>query len=177
MQLFPVGKVFDFMRQRRWMVGMSLLMVLGSIVVLIKPGPHLGTDFLGGTEVEVAFKKATSSGEIRDAVTRSGFAQPDIIKVDDPNNAYRYLIRVQDVTTIDTAQQGRIERALCYGDNLPQAECPKEREATEVKFSPGGDKITVRFDETPDLAWVRQQMAKVSGVQLRPGENRTSALL
>lgn len=174
MQLFPVGKVFDFMRQRRWMVTISMLMVLGSIVLLFEPGPRLGTDFLGGTEVEVAFTKATSAGDIRGAIRDSDFAQPDIIKVEDPNNAYRYLIRVQDVTTIDLAQQGRIERTLCYGDKLPQAECPKERQATEVKFSPGGDKITVRFDSAPDLTWIRARMAKVSGVELRAGENNPS---
>jgi preprotein translocase subunit SecF len=152
----------------------SLLMVLGSIVLLFKPGPRLGTDFLGGTEVEVAFEKPTGAGDIRSAVRGSGFAQPDVIKVEDANNPHRFLIRVQDVTTIDTAQQQRIEKALCYGDNLPAAQCPQERLATEVKFSPGGDKITVRFGATPDLGWLRERMNGVSGVQLRTGENNPS---
>lgn len=174
MQLFPIGKVYNFMAQKRLLAVISLLMVLGSIVLLFEPGPRLGTDFVGGTEIEVAFNGATSAQEIRDAVTSSDFHRPDVIKVEDPKIPHRYLIRVQDVTTIDQAQQARIERALCYGDNLPKAECPEERTATEVKFSPGGDKISVRFTGPPDVAWVAQRMGTVSGIVLRPGANNPS---
>ena len=54
MQLFPIGKVYDFMSRRRMFLGVSVLLVCASIFVLFKPGPALGTDFVGGTEVEVA---------------------------------------------------------------------------------------------------------------------------
>ncbi len=171
MQLFPIGKVYNFTRYTRAAVTLSLLMMLGSVVLLFVPGPRLGTDFVGGTEIEVAFKGAVSAQEIREVVTSADFHSPDVIKVQDENNPHRYLIRVQDVSTIDEAQQAAIERALCFGDQLPAAECPSERQATEVKFSPGGGKISVRFQGSPDLAWVKQQMAKVSGVSLRAGEN------
>lgn len=174
MQLFPVGKVYNFMAQRRAMALVSLVLVVGSIVALFNPGPRLGTDFVGGTEIEVAFNGPTSAQEIREVVAASDFHRPDVVKVEDPNNPHRYLIRVQDVTTIDAQQQARIERALCYGDNLPEAECPASRQASEVKFSPGGDKITVRFEATPDLEWVKERMGGVSGVVLRAGDNNPS---
>ncbi len=174
MQLFPVGKVYNFMTQKRPLGVVSLLMVIASIVLLFEPGPRMGTDFVGGTEIEVAFTGPTTAQEIRQVVASSDFHRPDVIKVEDPNNPFRYLIRVQDVTTIDEAQQHRIERALCYGDKLSASECPKERQATEVKFSPGGDKISVRFEGDPNLTWVKEQMAKVSGVVLRAGANNPS---
>jgi preprotein translocase subunit SecF len=173
-QFFSSGKIYDFMGQRRKFMLLSALMVLGSIVLLFKPGPRLGTDFLGGTEIEVAFKTSIGAGEIRRAVQSSHFSSPDVIKVDDPNNPNRFLIRVQDVSTIDAGQRASIERALCYGDKLPEAECPAEKQATEVKVSPGGDKISARFLDAPDLAWVRERMDKVPGVTLRKGESSIS---
>ena len=53
----------------------------------------------------------------------------------------------------------------------PTDACPTERQATEVKFSPGGDKISVRYRNAPDLDWVKQRIAAVKGVVLRPGEH------
>ena len=173
MQLFPVGKVYDFMSQKRLFVTISFLLVLASLTALFIPGPLLGTDFQGGTEIEVAFKKAVSSARLRTVISGAGFTAPMVVKVDDPANPHRYLIRVQEVSTIDDAAQRRVEAALCFGDKLPVDRCPESRQATEVKFSPGGDKITVRYSEPPDLDWVRQQMESVKslGIVLREGDN------
>ncbi len=171
MQLFPVGKTFDFMGNRRWFIGASALFVLTSLILIVHPGPKLGTDFQGGTEIEVAFKKAVNGPEIRKAVTDAGFSRPDVIHVDDSKEPNRYLIRVQDISTISEATQHQIERDLCYGNKLPAAQCPKDHRATEVKFSPGGDKITVRFTTAPDLAWIKKQMTGIRGIALREGKN------
>ena len=171
MQLFPIGRTYDFMGKRRAFAVVSALAVLASIVMLFVPGPRLGTDFRGGTEVEVAFKQATTAGEVRSAVEASGFSSPDVIRVQDDNHPYRFLIRVQEVTAIDEAKQAEIERALCFGSDLPADQCPKARQSTEVKFSPGGDKVTVRFREAPDLGWIREHMTSVGGIALREGKN------
>lgn len=171
MQLFRHGKTYQFMRHRRLLVLVSLILVTGSIALFIRPGPHLGTDFLGGTEIEVAFKKPVTPGEIREAATKEGFSRPDVIKVADNQNPHRYLVRVQEVSTIEPEKQSEIGNKLCYGDQLDRKVCPEQREATELKFSPGGDKITVRFREAPNLAFIREQMATVSGVKLREGPN------
>jgi preprotein translocase subunit SecF len=171
MQLFPIGRTYDFMGKRRFFAVVSGLAVLASIVLLFVPGPKLGTDFRGGTEVEVAFKQPTTAGEVRSAVEASGFSSPDVIGVQDDNNPYRFLIRVQEVSTIDDAKQAEIERALCFGSDLPADKCPEARQSTEVKFSPGGDKVTVRFREAPDLGWIREHMAEISGIALREGKN------
>ncbi len=171
MQLFPIGKVYNFMGLRLWAFALTTIMVVGSIVLLFVPGPRLGTDFVGGTEVEVAFKKSTSPAEIKDAVVKGGFARPDVIKVEDESKPDRYLIRVQDVSALSDETKAELSRALC--DNQRVGEC-QGHEATEVKFSPGGDKITVRFAEAPDLAWIGKRVDAVGGVQLRAGANNPS---
>jgi preprotein translocase subunit SecF len=170
MQIFPVGKTYDFMRLRKVFFFVSLMMIAGTVALLFLKGPRLGTDFQGGTEIEVAFKKDVRSQQIRDAVTAAGFSQPDVIRVEEATHPFRYLIRVKEVSNLADELKQRIERSLCYGAKLP-GDCPAARQATEVKFSPGGDKITVRFREAPDLEWIRQRMETVREIKLRPGEN------
>lgn len=171
MRLFNSGRIYNFMGMRKFFIPLSLGFVLFSLGLLIFGKPNLGTDFVGGTEIELAFKGHLEAGEVRQAVEQVGFESPDVIKVDDPKNPSRYLIRVQEVSSISEATQDAMERALCFAPNQPAAECPPEKQATEVKFSPGGDKITVRFKEAPDLGWVKERASSVKGVALRPGEN------
>lgn len=172
MQLFPVGKTFDFMGKRPLFIGVSALFVLASLfLILVYPGPKYGTDFQGGTEIEVAFKKPVSGPQIRKAITEAGFSRPGVIHINDSKEPNRYLIRTQDISVISQATKDQVDRALCMGKNLPAAQCPKDHLANEVKFSPGGDKITVRFNTAPDLAWVKKQVSGIHGISLREGKN------
>lgn len=171
MRFFSGGKIFDFMRWSGPAVALSLILTFGSIGLLLFGNPHLGTDFRGGTEVEVAFRAAVTAQEVRNAVESAGFGKPDVIKVDDVKNPNRYLVRVHEVSTIAPQVQSAVDHALCFSANQATAECPDASRATEVKFSPGGDKVTARFPETPNLDWVRERMSKVPGLHLRPGAN------
>lgn len=171
MELFKPGKIYDFMRMRRFWITFSLFMTLGSLVLLFYPGPNYGTDFKGGTEIEVAFKKATDGGEIRHAVTKSGqFSEPDVVQVQDPAHPWRFLIRVQEISTVDEMTKESLKKAMCLGvEGAPDDDkaCPKSARATEMKFSAGGDKIAVRYDSEPDLEKLKAQLASVPTVKLR----------
>lgn len=171
MQLFPLGRVYDFMGQRKLFMTLSFGTALAALISIFYPGLTLGTDFKGGTEIEVAFKASTEAGPVRDAITAAGFSTPDVIKIDDPSNPHRFLIRVQEVSTISPEKQTEIEKALCHGANLPVDQCPEANQAAELKFSPGGDKITVRYRTTPNLEWVGTRIKGVGGIALRPGAN------
>jgi preprotein translocase subunit SecF len=172
MEFFKPGRVFDFMGQRVFWIPLSFILVIGSILLTFWPGPNYGTDFKGGTEVEIAFTKPVTAGSVRQAIEESGFQNPDVVQVVDPNNAYHYLIRVQDVSAITDTEKAALKSALCLVDD-PQAplgdaeKCPASAKATEVKFSAGGDKISTRYDTEPDLAKIRDQVNGVQGVTLR----------
>ncbi len=172
MRLFKGDKVYDFMAVRKYWITISLSLTLGSLALLLFGKPKLGTDFLGGTEVEVAFKRAVEPGAIRAAVEGAGFSTPTVIKVDDAKNPHRYMVRVHEVSTIAAEKQKEIERALCAtgGD----AACTDARRPTEVKFSPGGDKITLRYGSAPELDFVKERISGVKQVALRPGDNNPS---
>ncbi|MEO7036509.1 MAG: protein translocase subunit SecF [Polyangiaceae bacterium] len=170
MHLFKSGKVYNFMSVRWYFIGLSLFLTFGAAILLMLGYARLGTDFTGGTEVEVAFKKPVSAGELRTAVERAGFQAPGVIRVEDPKNPNRYLIRLEEVSVMSAAKQAEVERTLCLTTE-PTPACPAERQATEVKFSPGGDKITLRYRSAPDLEWIKSAIAPVQGVVLRPGEH------
>jgi preprotein translocase subunit SecF len=172
MELFKPGKVYDFMRVRRYWIALSVLLSLGSLLLLFYPGPNYGTDFKGGTEIEVAFTKAVSGGEIRDAVTKTGaFSEPDVVHVTDATNPNRFLIRVQEISTVDETSKDALKKALCLGVEGENAACPPNVRATEVKFSAGGDKLSVRYDVDPDLEKVKAQVASVQAVKMRIAPN------
>jgi preprotein translocase subunit SecF len=173
-ELFKPGRVYDFMGQRRFWITLSISLVIISTILCFIPGPNYGTDFRGGTEVEVAFSKPIDVSGVRSAVEQGGFSTPDVVQVVDPQNAFHFLIRVQDVSVVDDASKEKLKQALCLTED-PKAPvsdekaCPANARATEVKFSLGGDKILTRYDTDPDLEKLKQQIRSVPGINLRDG--------
>lgn len=169
MEFFKSRKVYDFMRVRKYWIFLSIALTVASLVSLYFPGPNYGTDFRGGTEIEVAFDKPVDGGKIRHAVTASGqFSEPDVVQVQTPNNVSQFLIRVQEISTVDETTKEALRKALCLGvEGDDETTCPKNARATEVKFSAGGDKLSVRYDLEPDLEKVKAQVSAVPNVKLR----------
>jgi preprotein translocase subunit SecF len=172
MEFFKPGRVFDFMGQRVFWIPLSFFLVAASVVLCFYPGPNYGTDFRGGTEVEIAFSKSVDAAGLRGAVQAAGFQTPDVVQVVDANNPWHFLIRVQDVSAITDQEKDALKRALCLVDdprtpaNDPTL-CPDDAKATEVKFSAGGDKITTRYDVDPNLEKIKEQVRSIPGVSLR----------
>jgi len=120
----------------------------------------------------VAFTKAVDGGEIRHAVTKTGaFSEPDVVQVTDAAHPYRFLIRVQEISTVDDSSKDSLKKALCLGVEGENAACPANARATEIKFSAGGDKLSVRYDSEPDLEKLKAQIATVPSVKLRVAAN------
>lgn len=181
MEFFKPGRVFDFMGVRWFWIPLSLFLVAASIILTFYPGPNYGTDFRGGTEVELAFGKPIDAASVRSSIVSAGFQTPDVVQVVDTNRPYHFLVRVQDVSAITDQEKGLLRAALCYVDEpgapLGDAtKCPETARATEVKFSAGGDKISTRYDLDPDLAKVKEQVLSVPGVSLRASATNPQVL-
>src|SRR3984957_135478 len=181
MEFFKPGRVFDFMAVRWFWIPFSLIAVVVSVVLCFFPEPVYGTDFKGGTEVDIAFGKPLDAGAVRRAVESVGFNWPDIVQVVDNNRPYHFLIRVQDVSAITEDEKGALRRALCFTEDAqapisdPVA-CPANARATEVKFSAGGDKISTRYDVDPDIEKVKDQVLSVPRVSLRASATNPQVL-
>lgn len=180
MEFFKPGRVFDFMGQRKFWIPLSFILVIVSAILCFYPGPNYGTDFRGGTEIEIAFGKPVDAAVVRAAVEEAGFQTPDVVQVVDANNPYHFLIRVQDVSAITDQEKDALRRTLCYADAGGPADdpvkCPENARATEVKFSAGGDKISARYDVDPDLEKIKEQVHSVPGVALRASATNPQVL-
>jgi preprotein translocase subunit SecD len=71
-------RVYDFMSIRRYWIAFSLIMSILSAVLIWKPGPRYGIDFLGGTELTVQFNGPVSTDDIRTALERMGNERPEV---------------------------------------------------------------------------------------------------
>lgn len=176
MEFFKPGRYFDIWAQHKWWLIVSTCVNIAAIVMMVwYPGLNLGTDFKGGTEVEIGFLKPVDAGTVRKTIEQIGFKSPDVVAVHDPSNPHRFMIRVQEVSALSDDQKGGLSEALCFasrsGGDPPADKCPAEHRATELKFSPGGDKITLRYDRAPDLKFVAEHVPLVEGVQLRNTPN------
>ncbi len=170
MRLFSLSKTYNFMRVAPLCSLLSLLAIVATLVALFYPGPKLGTDFVGGTEIEVAFRTDIPAQRVREALEAIDLNDADVVEVrtgTDTASADRYIIRVPEVSTISDATQRSTESQLCLQPNAA-ADCTDAQHATEVKFSPGGDRITARFSAPPDPAWIRERLSQVPGLELRP---------
>src|SRR3954463_13488443 len=111
MEFFKSHKIYDFMAVRRYWIALSLILAGLSFISLYWPGPNYGTDFRGGTEIEVAFTKPEDGGQIRHAVTGSGqFSEPDVVQVQAKDNKYQYLVRVQEISTVDESTKEQLKK-------------------------------------------------------------------
>ncbi len=212
MELIKPGTRIDFMRQRRFWTTLSLTLTLLSLLLALMPagsfaklggltigtGPNYGTDFRGGTELEVQFKKPLDAAVVRSAVESiPGFSRPDVVAIGNPADS-RFLIRVQEHSSLDEATMQKVRAAVCNqggstdakGHFVPDppldaARCPPppadatqlqpvDARATEVKFSPGGDKVAIRYEGVkPDDALVAKIKSSIvaAGVALRGAVN------
>lgn len=174
MEFIKPGTQFDFMGKRWYFIGLSAILLVLSALSFITPGPKLGTDFKGGTEVEVEFKQPIDAGKVREAVERSGFQAPDVVQVNEAGAKNRFMIRVQEVSALSEADKGTVRERMCLpaeGQTVPEDKCPANVRATEVKFSPGGDKISARYEAAPDLEGIRKQLDGIERVEMRPGRS------
>lgn len=174
---------WDFMGVRWYCLGISFALIVTSLVLFVRPGILWGTDFKGGTEIEIEFKKPVEPGVVRQHIQALGFASPEVVQAG--GSTSHYLVKVQETSNIAEAAQAQVSKALCLlpeEGELNDPACPKPLQTEEVKFSPGGDKITARYvqspcvDEKAETCELRPELAaqlsgKVEGVTMRTGSS------
>jgi len=156
MYLIKPGKLYDFMGMRKYFLVLSAFLLIASAISFFVPGPKWGTDFKGGTEIVVQFKEHVEPGALRKAVEdirgpdgSVQFGSAEVVAV--PEKQDTFLIRVQEVSAVTDSVKRAFNEGMCFGDTIAD-DCMVDGKPnpdivpTEVKFSPGGEKITLRYD-------------------------------
>lgn len=66
-------KIIDFMRWKSLAMGMSALLVMGSLVSLATKSLNLGLDFTGGIVIELAYQNPVNLENVRASLTQAGY--------------------------------------------------------------------------------------------------------
>lgn len=154
MEFFKPGLLIDFMRHRRLYFGISVTLVVASLVSIAYPGPNYGTDFLGGTEVQVSFQGAVSSAELRSVLTELGYGDADVVEV--VERPHEYIIRTGSFSSITEDQKDEIRTAIT--DAVDATEGVGVR---RVRIPDGGDKVRIELTSQIDTEVLREALAAI----------------
>ena len=153
MEIVKPGTYIDFMRYRGRVISVSLFLLFASAFALIVwPGPQYGIDFAGGTEIQLAFHGNVSSSEIRDTLTKLGHDRPDVVAVEGHPN--EYILRIREISSLPENEKDQIEAQIQKSLGADTVE--------EVKFSPGGDKLSLRLSKEVPISEVSDALHATS---------------
>jgi len=111
MDIIRPGTQIDFMKYRKAAFALSAALIIISIAALFVRGLNYGTDFTGGTEIQVAFSKTVKTDEVRSAIDPIGLAGAAIQSIgEDRDNEFLIRTPAEGDTGGEAAQQ--IEGAL-----------------------------------------------------------------
>lgn len=125
---------------------LSGIVVLASLVATLTIGPKFGIDFMGGTEIQVAFQKPAASADIRATVTNLGFDSCEVVTFGAHES--EYLIRLQAISPVDDALAAAAEQS--FKGQFPDAKLSR------FEFSPGGDKLTIRISKDVPISAIEK---------------------
>jgi len=77
-EFFHRATTFPFMSTRKWWYGLSIVLILISLVSLVTRGLNLGVDFTGGVTVQATFPVAANRDAVITALTGAGYSDPQV---------------------------------------------------------------------------------------------------
>lgn len=141
---------FDFLALRKKAFVLSLIAVVGSLILLVVPGPKYGIDFAGGTNVIVRFTESVTSVDVRAAVLEMGFDDASVQAFGGEGD-HQFLIETQAVSAVGAEDKAAMANALVS----------RFGEGTTADFDESaGDRIYVRL--TPE-AWAAADAQPIEG--------------
>jgi preprotein translocase subunit SecF len=147
-EIIHPGLDIDLIGKQKYWIGTSIVLILLTFIMLplnayVIPGRgHMlnwGVDFRGGTEILVEFSKPYDAGAVREAVTKGGYHNADVVQYFQTPNSY--MIRMGAVSIVSQEQADKAKVALA---KVGDATLNTQR---GFDFSEGGDKIYLRFDK------------------------------
>lgn len=153
----PDNTRFDFMKVRFIGLGVSAALVLGTVLLLFKPGLNFGIDFRGGIQLEVAASAPQDLSRYRAQLDGLGLGEVSLQTV---GNEGRLLVRVEQQPGGEVQQTAAVERIKAA---LLQADPQASFERTEVV----GPKVSGELATAGAIAVVLASLAMLLYIWVR----------
>jgi preprotein translocase subunit SecF len=101
-KLIPDNTNIPFLKYRNWAMGLSVTLIIASIVLVVVRGFNLGIDFRGGQSVRVEFQQPVKAEDLRHRIGALGLGEPTIQEY---GSAREYGIRTPLPESGITAEQ------------------------------------------------------------------------
>ncbi|MCK5797536.1 MAG: hypothetical protein KAI47_10155, partial [Deltaproteobacteria bacterium] len=147
----------DFVGQRRKFLTLSSIVVGLSVVALIfnifvrGSALNYGTDFRGGSQIQIEFAKPVTTAQIRKALGAANYRNAEVVKMKAADRKNFYMLRLTEVSSFTPAQQVHAKEAI-------QKAFPYKLRRFDYKE--GGDKLYLVFKKTMDFDIAAEQLLK-----------------
>jgi preprotein translocase subunit SecF len=101
MEYFKKTPTIPFMEKRFWAYAVSVILILGSLLLLLTRGLNFGIDFTGGVVIEVHYPNDVDRDRAEQVLDESGFADAQVTNID---TARDLMVRVLPRPDEDTNQ-------------------------------------------------------------------------
>ncbi len=122
MEFFHRATNFPFMSTRKVWYGLSIVLILISIVSLFTRGLNLGVDFTGGVTVQASFPAAANRDAVSSALVRAGYADPQVTIFGTSRDIAIRLPPTKQSTEAVRARLEQILRGMDAGAEIRQVE-------------------------------------------------------
>ena len=153
-------RVYDFMGIRKYWIAFSIALTVLSTILLFKPGPKYGIDFLGGTELTVQFDGNVDAARVRAVLDRMGHDHSEVVPT---QRANEFIIRVEKSSPITPARREQIRRAVA--ERLPST--TGGGTLGDFRLSPGGDHLVVQLNDSTLTAQQVAELVRGAGANVR----------
>jgi preprotein translocase subunit SecF len=109
----------------------------------------------------VEFSKPVEAAQVRDALTKAGLNNADVVRYGSAGTTSSYMIRLGAVSVLSPEQAKRVEASLAHVGNAA---------LRKFESSEGGDKVYVRFDKSvePSVLGEALKAAGAESAQVQP---------
>jgi len=117
MEFFKKKTSIRFMDGRRWSYTVSVILIIGSLLLLVVRGLNFGIDFTGGVVIELAFPEAAEIDRVRSALADAGYGEASVQSF---GTARDVLVRVlpEEGKDVNAVGQGVLEAIRSYAPGV-----------------------------------------------------------
>jgi preprotein translocase SecF subunit len=149
----------DFVGQRRKFWTISTIVVLAGLgamvanVVFRGSALNYGTDFRGGSQIQIEFSKKVTPAQIRAALKSANYKNAEVVRMQAADRPHFFMLRLTEVSSFSDLEQKRAKQVI-------KSTFPNQLK--KFDYREGGDKLYISFKKTMKIDIAAEQALKAA---------------